>query len=251
MKLYTPLSLFLSLASLAGAGSDACAQDKTATGLPEGWTTDIGFYMWMSDLSGDVTIRDLTAEADADFGDLFESIESMFAMHFEAWNRDTVGGFFDLSWMNFEEEPEFPGGGEGQLDAALGFVEAGVAVRTKHGPAYLDFLAGMRWVRLESALESPSGQDEENARNYFDPMLGVRVGWQLADWLLATWRFDAAGFGVGTELSGNMVIQASVRVSRTVDLVAGWRTLAMEIDEDTFDLDLVLRGPFFAINVGM
>jgi hypothetical protein len=243
--------LGLSLAALAGAGSAAQAQNPTPTGLPEGWTSDIGFYFWLPDLTGPVTIRNLSVEADADFGDLSDSIESMFAMHFEAMNRDSVGGFFDISWMNFEEEPEFPGGGEGKLDAAIGFVEVGMAARTKRGASFFDVLVGFRWVRFESALESPSGQDEENAKNYFDPMIGVRVGAELAEWLQVSFRFDAAGFGVGTEMCGNLVMQASFHVSPTVDLVAGWRSMSIKIDEDRYDLDVLLSGPFFAFNFGM
>ena len=112
-------------------------------------------------------------------------------------------------------------------------------------------LVGFRWVRFESALESPSGQDEENAKSYFDPLIGVRAGAQLAEWLMVSVRFDIAGFGVGTEMTGNMVLLAGVRVSPTVELLGGWRSMALEIDEDRYDLDLLVRGPFVAISVGM
>ena len=251
MRISTPLSFVLSLAALAAAGNAARAQGAQPSGLPEGWTADIAFYFWMNDLSGNVATGGLSAEVDADFGDLADSIESMFAMHFEAWERDTFGGFFDLTWMNFEEEPEFPGGGEGQLDAAIGFVEAGFAARTRRGAAFFDMLVGFRVVRFESALESPSGQDEENARTYFDPLIGVRVGVDIVPWLSASFRFDAAGFGVGTEMTGNMVFLANVHVSPTMDVIGGWRSMALEIDEDNFDLDLQLKGPFLALNFGM
>ena len=251
MRLSTPLSMVLALSALAAAGNAARAQGTQPSGLPEGWTSDISFYFWMNDLSGDVTTGDLSVEADADFGDLADSIESMFAMHFEAWDRDSFGGFFDISWMNFEEEPEFPGGGEGRLDAAIGFVEAGLAARTRRGAAFFDVLVGFRWVRFESALESPSGQDEENAKSYFDPLIGVRVGAQLAEWLMVSFRFDAAGFGVGTEMTGNMVLLAAFRVAPTVELMGGWRSMALQIDEDRYDLDLKVKGPFLAISIGM
>jgi hypothetical protein len=75
------------------------------------------------------------------------------------------------------------------------------------------------------------------------------VGWDVAEWLQLTFRFDVAGFGVGTELTGNAVITAGVRVSPTATVIGGWRSMAIEIDEDRYDLDVRLKGPLLAVNV--
>ena len=242
-------SILPAVVLVAAFGGIAQAQEKAPQDPPGrgGLEYSVEFDLWIPDLAGDVTVLDLVLEAD--FGDPFGNLEGAGAIHFEAWEAQSVGGFLDLTWVSVSQDPELPGG-EGKIDFSMGFVEAAVASRMRHGDAYFDVFTGLRWVRLEGALETPGGFDEGNAKDYFDPMIGVRVGGDLATWLSVSMRIDLAGFGVGTELTGNFVLTAGVKVSPSVTLVGGWRSMGIEIDEDRFDLDVVLRGPLLAVNVG-
>jgi hypothetical protein len=237
-------------AVLIGLAPAARAQDAFRPSRPDdGWKYDIGFYFWITDMEGEIENRGIEVEVDADYGDVFDKLESTFGLRFEAWQRDQFGACFDICWISLEDEPEFASG-EGKAEVNFGFTELAVAGRTRTGQGYFDLFGGVRWVRLESGLEDPAGGDEEDAKNYFDPIIGVRFGIAATEWLNASLRFDIGGFGVGTERTGNLVLMADFNVGQGSYLSAGWRTMATEIEEDRQGLDLVLSGPVLAVKIG-
>jgi hypothetical protein len=243
------LVLSRSLAAVVVAAFAAPASAQDAAPKTDPWTYDVALYGWMMDLEGDITVRNLTAEADADFNELFDHLEGAVMLHFEAWQADSIGVLGDLNWTRLEQDLEFPGG-DGKLEFGMTQLEAAVASRSRHGITHFDFIGGLRWVRFDNDLEAPGGVEESKSRNYLDPMFGFRVGFDVATWLTLSMRLDLAGFGIGTDLTSNFAMSAVVDVADSVAIVGGWRSMALEIDEDRFDLDLRLRGPFLAVDVG-
>ena len=201
-------------------------------------------------MDGELRTRGLEADVDADYNEFLDDIESTFGLRFEAWQRDSVGFTFDTNWLTLKDDPDFVSG-TGEVEIAFGFTEATVAARTRSGNAYLDVYAGMRWLRLESELTDPSGTAEDHSKNYFDPLVGLRVGFLGTAWLHASVRFDLGGFNVGTERTGHLAMAVDFLVSPTVALTAGWRSMAIEIDEEERQkADLLLTGPVLAVRVG-
>jgi hypothetical protein len=234
-------------AVLIGLAPAARAQDPY---LPppadDAWRYDLAFYLWLTQMDGELESRGLEVEVDADYKDVLDNLDSTVAFRFEAWHRDSFGIGFDISWLELEDEPEFATG-EGKVEADFGFTELTVAGRTRSGNAYVDAFGGVRWVRFESGLEAPDGRDEEESTDYFDPMIGLRVGFQASSWLHGSLRFDVSGFGIGTDRTGNLVLIVDFKVGPRVAVSTGWRTMAVEIDEDRQKLDLLLSGPVLAV----
>src|SRR5262245_1240451 len=135
----------LTFACLVTAAIPATAQERQLPREDAPTQYSIGFYLWMPDMMGDVSIQDVTAEADADFGDLFDNLDSTFGLHFEVFQREQAGAWFDINWLNLRQEPDFPTG-SGTIEQALGIVEVGAAKRFRHGEGWFDFLVGLRWV---------------------------------------------------------------------------------------------------------
>jgi hypothetical protein len=239
----------LALVCLAAAAVPAAAQERTYSREDSPVQYSIGFYLWAPDMQGDLTVGGATTEADADFDDLFDNLDSTFGLHFEVFQRQQAGAWFDINWLNIRQEPDFSGG-SGSIEQALGLVEVGAAKRWQHGMSWIDFLVGLRWVRLESEIDIPTVGDEENARDYLDPLFGVRVGADLARWLTMSMRVDIGGFGIGTELTGHLSFLLGFQVGPGFDIVTGWKSMSIEIDEDNYDLDLLMRGPILAFNFG-
>lgn len=243
--------LIASVAAVIVLASPVLAQDQPAPkpAAEGGLTYDAAFFFWMPDLSGDLVVGDTLTEADADFSEILDGLKGAGTFHLEVWDRDETGGFFDLNWTSFEKDADFAGG-EGEVDASLGFVEIAAATRLKRSAARLDFFIGVRLLRFETELSPPGGGDEEESKSYLDPMIGARVGWDLADWLTLSFRVDVAGFGVGTDLTGKFVFLAGIRVSKSVSLAGGWKSMAIEFEEDTYSVDLLMRGPMLGVNIG-
>lgn len=243
------MKAILVFACLAASALPAIAQERQLPREDQPVQYSMGFYLWMPDMMGDVTVRNVTAEADADFGDLFDNLDSTFGLHFEVFHREQAGAWFDINWLNLRQEPDFPTG-SGTIEQALGIVEVGAAKRLSHGMSWFDILVGLRWIRVESEVDIPSVGDEENARDYLDPLVGIRVGGDVAKWLTISMRVDLGGFGIGTELSGHFSFLLGFPVGPGFDIVAGWKSMSIEVDEDNYDLDLLMRGPIFAFNFG-
>ena len=58
-------------------------------------------YLWMVDMEGDLGIgpADVTG-VDVPFSDLFDNLESIFTVHFEAMHRSNWGFFLDYSGLD-------------------------------------------------------------------------------------------------------------------------------------------------------
>ena len=251
MKVLPRLWPVLAAAAAIWTASPARAQDPyLPPGHTEDWKLSGAFYLWMSSMDGKIQTKGLEAEVDAEFSDFLENIESTFGLRFEAWMRDSIGFAFDTNWLTLSDDPDFLAG-PGDAEVAFGFTEVTVAARTRSGNAYLDVIGGIRWLALESEIEDPSGAAEDHSKNYFDPIIGLRVGFFANAWLHGQCRFDIGGFGIGTERTGHLTISADFLVSPTVALTAGWKTMAIEVDEDDRqEVDLLLSGPVVAVRIG-
>ena len=247
MKVSFPGALVAALA-ICGA-LPARAQDPY---LPpnEDWKFNMTFYLWMSGMDGEIRTDGLEAEVEADYSDFLDDIESTFGFRFEGWMRDSLGIAFDTNWLTLKDDPDIVTG-EGDVEVAMGFTEVTVAGRTRSGNAYLDVIGGVRWVRFESEMSDPGGAAEDHAKNYFDPLIGLRVGFFANAWLHGSVRFDLAGFGVGTERTGHLLMAVDFLVAPTVGVTAGWKSMALEIDEEEDqEVDLYLSGPVVAVRIG-
>ena len=215
----------------------------------EPWTFEAGFYLWLTNMDGEIQSRGLEVDVDRDYSDILDKLDSTYAVRFEAFQWDSFGLAFDTCWINLEDEPEFTTG-EGNAEASFGFTEFTAAGRTRSGNAYFDVYGGFRWVRFETSLEDPTGRNEDDSDNYFDPMIGLRVGFTGSTWIHGSLRFDVGGFGVGTERTGNLVIMVDFRVSDSAFLSAGWKTMAVEVEENDLELNLLLTGPVVSVKIG-
>lgn len=257
---------------IAGAGSLAAAEERRddvptlpaamrladadepapeAEAQEKKWRFDFAVYLWMADLEGDFTIGPVTGEADAEFGDLLDHLKIAGTLHFEAWSRDRVGILADLNWMAFEDENDLgPGPLEVTVTQTVGITEGAAGFRIKEGEAYVDLIAGLRWIFVDTEVEIDGTPKESEAHSYLDPIVGIRFGLEAADWLLLSFRADVGGFGVGTDMEGSMTALAAFRLSPMFAVIAGYRSFAMEITDDDSSIDLRMKGPLLAFDIG-
>ncbi len=84
-----------------------------------------------------------------------------------------------------------------------------------------------------------------------DPLLGARVRRALNDRWQAHLRGDIGGFGVGSDFTWNLEVDASVRVTERLSLIFGYRVLNIDYDEGVglqrFLFDAGISGPRFGM----
>ncbi|MGB5884303.1 MAG: hypothetical protein WBG28_09420, partial [Desulfobulbales bacterium] len=138
-------------------------------------------YLWMVDMEGVIGIDKASLPVDVPFSDIFDNLETIFTVHFEATHRSNWGLFFDYSYLDVGASGPGPLGlgGTINIDMVSTIVEAGGLYRIENGPHNFDFLGGVRYTKVEPDLTitppAPApGQKFGLSEDWYDPIVGVR-----------------------------------------------------------------------------
>jgi hypothetical protein len=232
----------------------------------KGWTFDVApLYLWIPAQDGTVTAGGLSSDIDLSVGDtldlLFDSFKFAATGRAEARKGNALLTL-DLMYTSLEENT--------QTD-----IGAGVDVRTKQlilefGGGYhlgewslpgeglptlsVDFLAGGRFVHLDTGITIENFADVDRSNDWIDPFLGARLKLNIIDRVSVSVRGDIGGFGVGSHFTWNMAAILAYQVSQRMSMGAGYRILDINYSEgsgsEKFAYDVQMRGPMlgFAIH---
>jgi opacity protein-like surface antigen len=114
-----------------------------------------------------------------------------------------------------------------------------------------DFLTGGRYVWLELGIDVSGGplggRDVERDVGWIDPFVGGRLLLTLSQKVSLVVRGDVGGFGVGSDLTWNLVGNVQYHLSHTVSLDVGYRALSIDYEQgsgtDRFRFDVIMHGP--------
>lgn len=217
------------------------------------WRFDFAIYVWFSDLSGEMSIGVLSASMDESFSDLADKLSGALTLHFEAWKRNQLGFFADICWMQFEDtqaQSTALGTIEGDAEIEQAFIEGAVAARIPQEDVTVDFFTGVRVIYFKSELDLKGLGSRDKTRWFFDPMFGGRLIWDPLEWLRLSLRVDAAGFGIGTELTGNAMGLVGFRLSPMFAIFVGYRAMGVQVRDGAQDTNIRMLGPILAFDVG-
>jgi hypothetical protein len=211
---------------------------------------------------GDVTVRGRTADVDLDLGDtlevIFDSFKFAFMGRFEA-HKGNLLFTLDVDYTNLDDEHTTARGLDADVSTKSWIVEFGAGYRLGTWPLSpsiypalaVDFLAGGRYVWLELGLDIDGGPlggiDVERDVDWIDPFVGGRLLLTLSQRVSLAVRGDVGGFGVGSELTWNLVGNVQYHLSRTVSLGAGYRAISIDYEQgsgnDRFRFNVIMHGP--------
>lgn len=234
-KLFT-ITLLMTLSA------GAAAQSATQSGFT------LTPYLWSAGFKGTVGATDGAGRVDADFSNLSDNMElSGFMLHAD-WRKDRWSVFGDWATVKVESSAPSPRGllyagvnGEIRgniLEAAMGYRVLGDAA------SGVDVFGGLRYYDLEARLDLYPGllaaRSLTGSANWVDGIVGVRWKGKLSD------RWTASAYGdVGTGGS-NLSWQAAATIGYEFQwgsLIAGWRYLAADYDNNGLKIDAALGGP--------
>jgi hypothetical protein len=88
-------------------------------------------------------------------------------------------------------------------------------------------------------------------KHWIDPFVGARLLFNLPKNFMVVFRTDVGGFGVGSDISWNLVGMVGYSISRVISLWAGYRALYVDMESgsgtDEFKLDAWMYGPAIAM----
>jgi hypothetical protein len=204
-------------------------------------------YVWMTNMEGDMTVRNNNVPVEADFGELFDKLDQVLTFHVEGWYQQRWGVFFDYFYTQLKDGTDAP-----PIDATIknSFMELAFLYRYTSGDHALDALAGFRYTNMDVKLDVgmlPMRIDRD--KNWTDPIIGLRWNWGFGEqWSLMA-RGDIGGFGVGTDFAWNLVGLVEWRPWKSVSFIGGYKALNQDYDEGDFKYDVLMHGPVLGVNI--
>jgi hypothetical protein len=211
------------------------------------WRSDLVLYGWAAGLDGNVGVGSFEADVDKSFSDVVSDLEFGAMAGYAATNGRWVV-LADAVIANLGTGKK---GNRGILradaDVDMTLLEADFGYTVGRGT---QLFVGARYLDLSSRVDLTVANQlvrAEGNQSWVDPVIGFRIGRQLADrwgfWL----RADVGGFGVGSDQSWNAVAAVSYRVSNRVSVGGGYRILDVKYDDGTgpkrFLYDVQMDGP--------
>jgi hypothetical protein len=248
------ITAVLMVVMLACFSASAFAAEQAEEG---NWDFNLApLYLWMVDMEGDIGIGPANVTGvDVSFSDIFDNLETVFTVHFEATHRSNWGLFFDYSYLDVGASGPGPQGLTTiNIDYVSTIVEVGGVYRIENGPHAFDMLGGVRYTKVEPDLTiTPPGQKFSLTEDWYDPIVGVRYFYDFGNkWMLSA-RGDIGGFGVGCDFTWNVTALVHFQPWKNVGFIAGYRALDYDYESGSgtsrFKYDMRLAGPLLGLNI--
>lgn len=242
------------VAGEAGAESNPATEPASPSppAQPSGWEFKATPYIWMSGMKGDMGVVEQVEPVGVDlsFGDILDALKFTLMGSLEARHGRFVATV-DTVYLSM-------GTSENIEIREVAFVDATLKTKTfistltagyravDQDRMSLDVVAGGRLYSMKTSLDlvgprrAFSGSKTET---WVDPVVGASLRMPLGpSWSLHTYG-DIGGFGVGSDMTWQLLGVIEYDLSRRWSLSAGWRHLSIDYENDGFVFDASMDGP--------
>ncbi|MBL8575666.1 MAG: hypothetical protein JNK47_00445 [Mesorhizobium sp.] len=246
-----------------GAARAADAQENVVQPVNE-WRFAIAPYFWAAGMNGDVGLFGREpVPLDMSFGDIFDDLRFGGMLVAEAHNG-TWGLFGDLIYAKTESDTTITRTVAAVPTSLSATLETSSFTGTLmgeyriygSGTVSLDVMAGARIWSVDNdinAVVAASGVpvaewSGSDGATWVDPMIGLKARFETA----TPWFFNAWGMmGTGSsDISWDVLAGAGYQWTDKVSLVAGYRALGVDYNDDGFVYDMVQHGPYTGLIFG-
>ena len=240
------------LAALALAAPAAAQQSNDASKATPAWGFEFTPYLWMADISGNLSMGPASANVSADFGQLLSNLTFGFMGTFEA-RHGRAGLLVDGIYMNVSESDTVAPTGftssDLRMKQQLYTLEA--TYRILKGRVPVDLVGGARyaWINTDLSLSGPPLPDRSQSAtlDWWAGVIGARVQVPFGKWSLVGYG-DYGGFNGDSNSQWQLIGGVTYSLSRMVVLKGAYRYLNIKYTKDFFAMDVSYGGP--AIGIG-
>lgn len=217
-------------------------------------------YAWFAGAWGETDVIGPAPPVDLDlpFGKVLKAFKFAFMGAAEA-RRDKFVLVGDLTFIHLKadegigiRDPDFL---EATLHSRTAEITALGGYRVvQKGSLRADLLAGgrMNWFKANLQLEGPSNSIEgAKKETWFDPIIGARGAVPLGGKWSASAYGDIGGFGIGSDITWQLVGGIDYRLNRKMTLGAGWRYFKVKYDHGDFLYNVHQSGPAITFRTEM
>ena len=242
------------LGVLALSATSAAAQAPART--TDDWTFVASPYVWFSGLGGEVTLPRGSDSFNADFGDILETLKFSFMGLFEA-RRQNFSLVFDLMYINQQQGVPVPDngaftGGSSRLKTTEASA-IGLFTLLEQPGGRFELGGGLRAWRMTTEINLDSGllpgRSADETTSWVDPIIAARGSLRLNDRLSLTGYGDIGGFGVGSELTWQVMATLDWRFSDTFSASLGYRWIQIDYEAGRAKIDLDMSGPIIGASL--
>ncbi len=217
-----------------------------------GWQFSAGPYLWMAGLKGDMGLVPEVEPVGVDlsFTDILSHMKFALMGTFDARKGRFVASG-DLLFLKMGASDDIEIREVDFLDVKLTSstfittMTAGYRV-VDQDRLFLDLLAGGRINSMKTEIDLAGPQRSfsgSKTETWIDPVIAARFQAPLGPgWSVRTYG-DIGGFGLGSDLSWQMLGVVEYDVSGRWSLSAGWRHLDIDYHDDGFVFDAAMDGP--------
>jgi hypothetical protein len=254
--------------SLFGAppasAADLDAPPPLGSQAASGWTFSLATYSWLPWLSGDINVRNREIDVDAAPDDILRSLDWSTLpvwMSYAELRNGPLTIFNDIVWTALEDGQGFDRrffSGEVQVNYSQLTVELGAAYAVwSQGGATVDVLAGGRYWRQETDVfiggSGGLSLDASATVDWVDPFIGARLSQPIGPGQSVLVRGDIGGFGAGSDFSWQALATYNMKLCETggtvIDGYFGYRALAVDYSQGSYQLDVVQHGPVMGLTM--
>jgi len=230
------------------ASSLAAAQSTSSGG--SGWEFAITPYLWAAGTKAKIeTPQGENINVDESFTDILGDLKFAMMGAFEAKH----GRFVSVQDLIFLSLGSSADGHLGPIPLDADVDEK--ILTTSHlfgyrvvdnGPLFVDVFAGGRYssIKVDLDIDAPlQSFHRSSKKSQFGPMIASRVRFPLGDKWGAGIYGDLGGFGVGADLSWQLLGTVQYDISDRWRLSAGWRHFYAKQSKNDFDVHVKLDGP--------
>jgi hypothetical protein len=232
----------ITLLALSGLWANtATAQGVIEEGSGDRWRSTLLFYLWATALDGTVAVGGNEVEVDESFSDLVDNLDGAFSARFES-HKGKWGYFLDGMYVKLDPSESTPLGTV-DVDVKNLILEAGGVYNFN---PVVQGLFGARYQDLDLDITLPGGRMAGSTLDWVDGFLGLRIvpvnteKWRV--WL----RGDVGVVG-DSDTTWNAVIGASYKFNPKWSLVAAYRVLSDDIEQDGVNFDVDYSGIGIAV----
>lgn len=241
------MKTFLCVSFALVLGSPVSAQDSN-------WEYSATLYGWFTGISSTVETPVGDVKTEADFSDVWDSLDLAFMGTFEArrhrWSFIGDLIYSDLSASNDTPGPVF---NAARVETEMTLLSGYAAYRViDTADAALDIGGGLRWYDVDIDVGLTGGPLPGNRSfgdTWVDPVLAARLAVPLSDDWFAAGLVDVGGFGISdaSDLSWQVLASVGYRINDTWSARFGYRYMSIEKAIGGTDVDLELHGPMIGI----
>jgi hypothetical protein len=226
------------------------------------WRFSFTPFFWAPAMHGNTTVGNQTVDVDASIGDVLQSVFDNFEFaamgRFEA-NYCRWSVLLDVIYLNLGNEDDVNLPGAGQIDADWEFHELiaqgligyrfaelplGCGNACFRPTVTFDALAGVRYYHFKSEINLDPGPNFDATKNWADPVVGVRTLFHVTPALSFNVMANIGGFGVGSDLSWELIAGVDYKLTNCISLTAGWAILDIDYESGGFGYDVTMSGPY-------